>query len=262
MIGGVPQVKTRRMDGRTNPDWSDSIAAALDWWRDAGVDVAFTDEPRAWLRPEEADGSAGSASSATGRPAAAMRAQPPPPPPEPAPEPLPDDLEAFHAWWMSAPVLDHGPLAARVPPRGPARAALMIVIPAPEEEDGDQLLSGPTGRLIDGFLAAAGLPLEAAYRASVMPSYAPASDWAAVAPTLGPALIRHVRLVEPERLLILGSNIPPLFGHSLPQGPAVWDIFNHEGVTVPMLTVRKVAAPASQPRWKSGLWQAWLDGTA
>ena len=32
-----------------NHDWRDAVTAALDWWRDAGVDHAFVDDPQDWL---------------------------------------------------------------------------------------------------------------------------------------------------------------------------------------------------------------------
>ena len=37
------------MSGTNSSTLESKIAAALDWWRDAGVDATFTDEPRAWL---------------------------------------------------------------------------------------------------------------------------------------------------------------------------------------------------------------------
>jgi len=254
------------MDGRTNPDLEDrdftgQIAAALDWWRGAGVDLAFTDEPRSWLLPKQpASGDAVIAALAPVREPSTRKEEPAPTAPLPPLAPLPDDLTAFCEWWMTGPEL--GRLTGRVPPRGHAGPVLMIVAACPEDEDSERLLSGPEGHLLDGFLKAAGIGEEAVYRASVMPSHGPANEWETHAPLLASALIRHVALVRPTRLLCLGSSIPPLLGHSSPQRPAVWDFFNHEGLTVPMLTIRRVPASVSQPRWKSGLWQAWLDGTA
>ena len=34
---------------------AEDYAAALDWWREAGVDCEFTDEPTVWLREPEAE---------------------------------------------------------------------------------------------------------------------------------------------------------------------------------------------------------------
>ncbi|EJL32139.1 hypothetical protein PMI02_01519, partial [Novosphingobium sp. AP12] len=39
------------MDQRPNPEFLDDITGALDWWREAGVDSDFLDEPVSWLPP-------------------------------------------------------------------------------------------------------------------------------------------------------------------------------------------------------------------
>lgn len=239
----------------TNPDYATAIAATLDWWRDAGVDMAFTDEPRSWLPPAEPDPRQPTA-------AESRRAAPEPELPA-APPPLPDTLDAFRAWWMSAPELDGGRCTGRVPPRGAASPELMVIACAPEGEDRDTLLSGPEGRLIDSLATACGLGEEQVYRASALPCHTPGTDWSPQAnQIISRALVQHIALVRPKRLLVLGFVILPLLGHHSPQAAAVSLSFNHEGVTVPLLAVRRVPAFASQPRWKSALWQAWLDWAA
>lgn len=239
----------------TNPDYEQAFAAALDWWREAGVDSCFVDEPRTWLPPAET--TAPSRQNGKDDPAPADRNAPPPPP---APLELPQDLDAFRTWWLTAPELDGGRLSGRVAPRGEAAAKLMILAPMPEGADGERLLSGPEGALLGGFVRACGLSEDAVYWASALPCHAPGADWSAGAnPAAAQALARHVALVRPERLLVIGYNVLPLLGHSSPQGPAVSLNFNHEGASVPMLAVRRVPATASQPRWKAALWRAWLD---
>ena len=45
------------MDMPRDHTLGESLAAALDWWREAGVDGDFADEPRNWLaRPEAPEG--------------------------------------------------------------------------------------------------------------------------------------------------------------------------------------------------------------
>ncbi|MFD2578510.1 hypothetical protein ACFSTD_07590 [Novosphingobium colocasiae] len=51
MIAGERQVKTVPMDRAGNSDFAEAIAGALDWWREAGVDAHFVDDPIAWLAP-------------------------------------------------------------------------------------------------------------------------------------------------------------------------------------------------------------------
>jgi uracil-DNA glycosylase len=139
----------------------------------------------------------------------------------------------------------------------------MILAPTPEACDRETLLSGPEGRVLDAFLKAARLPDDQIYRASALPCHSPGADWNPRTNSLiAEALNRHIHLVRPQRLLVLGFVILPLLGHDSPQGPAVSLELNHEDGTIPMLAVRRLPAAASQPRWKSALWHAWLDWSA
>lgn len=245
------------MDHRAKAGFAEEIAAALDWWREAGIDCDFADEPTRWLSPDPAEAKA----AARQRPAAAAA----PPPPEPARPAIdraawPQDLAAFTQWWMSDPLLDDGRTSGRVPPRGSAGAEFMVIVPDPEREDGERLLAGPQGRLLDAMLAAMGIAPEAAYVASVLPRHMPMADWAALTDKGFGALLRHhVGLVAPKRLIALGSNILPLLGNDPAHTPAVLREFNHEGLTIPVLAGKSLGALLERPRWKAGLWQAWLD---
>lgn len=243
----------------TNPDYERTFAAVLDWWRDAGIDSAFDDAPRSWL-PDTAQkvDRPGSPQprSATSKTAEIELL------PVAEPASLPQDLEALRSWWLSSPSLDDGRVHGRVAPRGGDEPELMIIAPTPETSDREQLLSGPEGKLLDLFLAQAGMAEDAVYRASVMPSHSLNADWTSGASRyLAEVLQHHIQLVRPKRLLVLGSHISTLLGHASTQGPAVLSVFNHEGGSVPMLAVRRIPALAAQPRWKCILWQAWLDWT-
>lgn len=232
---------------------SEEIAAALGWWREAGVDGDWLETPRAWLSRPEAE---------------------PPSPQTPSPAPqaveatpvsleIPDNLDEFHAWWLREPRLDNGQTANRVPPRGVGGAELMLLVPEPEREDGAMLLSGAQGRLLDAMLAAMGIASDAVYFASILPRHTPHADWhAAHAAGLGDVLARHVALVAPKRLLAFTGNILPLLGHDPANSPAVLRQFNHEGTSVPLFAARELAAMIERPRWKAGFWQSWLDWTA
>jgi DNA polymerase len=241
----------------TNPDFDGAFAAALDWWREAGVDHAFLDEPVSWLPPPEVKEELAKARTAP------KGMAPAPAPQLPPPTRLPETLEAFRDWWMTAPELDAGRCAGRVAPRGESSPELMVLVCAPESSDSERILSGPEGRVLDAFAAACGLRDEQIYRASALPCHSPGADWSPQSnPVICEALIRHIALVRPRRVLVIGFIILPLLNHTSPQGPAVSLTFNHEGATVPMLAVRRIPAVASQPRWKSALWQAWLDWAA
>lgn len=246
------------MEDRPKADLAAEIAAAIDWWRDAGVDCDFGDEPARWLKSAETR-----AATAEHRAAASA---PPPPAADPAMdrEAWPRDLGAFTAWWLSDPALDEGRVSGRVPPRGAPGADVMIIVPDPErgDEGEGRLLSGAQGRLLDALLAAMAVAPETAYVASVLPRHMPMADWAALAAKgFGALLGHHIGLVAPRRLVALGSGILPLLGNDPTHSPAVLRNFNHDGVTIPLLAGKSLSALLERPRWKAGLWQGWLDLT-
>ena len=236
---------------------AEQIAAAHDWWREAGVDAAFADEPRDWLeRPPEPAPSV--ASSATSAHAA-----------EPAVPPLggdcaawPQALADFAAWWVSDEAFETAGTGPRVPPRGVAGAELMVLVPTPEEADAERLLSGPQGRLVGNMLTAMGIAEDAAYLASALPRHVRHSDWHALAARgLGKIVIHHVRLVQPKRLLVLGRAMLPLFGHDPAQAGAKPREMSLEGCEVPALVSYGPEGLLDTPRFRAALWRGWLDWT-
>lgn len=236
---------------------SGDLAAAIGWWRDAGVDLQFSDDPRDWL---------GKADAAAPPPPAAMTA--PPPPPEPEPErieglaDMPADLPAFTRWWLEEPSLDHGMVERRVPPRGPVGAALMVLVPQPESADTDRLLSGPEGTLLSAILAALGLAEDQVYLATCLPRHTPLPDWAALhAAGLGQVLAHHIALAAPQRLLLMGGNISSLLGHDPTKIADPFAQFNHDTAICPVLTAPGLDNLGARSRRKAQLWQALLDWT-
>lgn len=261
------QVKTANVSNpaQTDPvtDPAAAIAAVLDWWREAGVDHAFSDDPRTWLSDPAA-------------PEPQPGASPPPPPPpapvRPTPAPvvermaaldnLPASLPEFHDWWLAEPSLDGGHVANRVVPRGVAGAALMVLVDHPEAEDRDVLLSGPQGRLLQAMFTAMGIGADGAYIASCLPRHMPLPDWTALdAAGLGQIVRHHVALVRPQRLLVFGRHISPLLGHDPTKSAEPLRDFKHESLSIPLLIAPALASLAGRPRSKAGLWQAWLDWT-
>lgn len=260
MIAASWQVKTRGnvTDARAPLPQAEDFAAALDWWREAGVDHDFTDDPTDWLAPPPA-------APDKGVPAAPVRREPEPAAPagKPAfggePATWPDDLERFRAWWLSDDALEDGGIGPRVAPRGPAKADVMVVVAMPGEEDTEVLLSGAQGRLLNGFLRAAGLAEETIYVASVLPRCAPMPDLAREG--LGEILRHHAALVAPQRIIALGRNILPLLAHEPAQAPATLPRFNHDSRNVPIMEARGPAELLRSARARAELWQSWLDWT-
>ncbi len=235
------------------------IAAALDWWREAGVDAAFSDAASGWLAAPA------SAEAAAAPPPPEPDQAPPPPPARKAGGPKetwPQDLAGFRQWWLSDPSLDEGGLAPRVAPVGDASPALMVLVAMPEESDRDALLSGQQGELLDGFLRAAALAPDQVYRASALPRHNALPDWRSLGEEgLGAVIAHHVALVQPQRLLILGLNILPLCGHDPAQGPAALSFFNHEGGRVPALAEAGLDRLRGNAQLRARLWKRWLEWT-
>jgi DNA polymerase len=241
-------------DNAPSPTLAESIAAAQAWWREAGVDLAFHDEPQGWL-----------AEDAPVEAAVAVPEKPAPPPKlriggDPAA--WPQDLPAFRQWWLEEPSLDAGGLNPRIAPRGGAGAALMLLVPMPEAEDLDTLLSGRDGRLLASLATAMGLAGEQVYLAAALPRHTPVPDWERLAAEgLGQVLLHHIRLAAPKRLMVLGTRILPLLGHDPAQAaPAVSELAIH-GAPVPMLTSYAPERLLGHARLRAGLWRAWLDWT-
>ena len=233
------------------------IAGALEWWRDAGVDLDFTDAAQGWLPEPEAP-----AGPREFKAAAA-------PAPEPVPEARiggdpalwPQDLAAFRQWWLDEPLLDDGIVRGRVPPRGDAGAALMILVSQPDSDDGDELLSGPAGRMLAAMLAAMRIGPEDVYLAAALPRHMPVPDWGALGRSgLGEVLRHHVGLVAPKRLLVFGEGVLSLLGNDLTQNAQNPSQFTHQGQAIGVLGARDLAL-LGRPAWKARFWRDWLDWT-
>lgn len=240
---------------------TEAIAAALDWWREAGVDWDYDDEARLWLAEPQADVAAQAI-------VAPVPTRPAPPatatsaPLGGARDSWPQSLDEFRQWWMAEPSLDEGRIADRVAPRGTAAPALMILVEQPEAEDEARLLSGPQGRMLGQILAALELAEEQVYLASALPRHMPLPDWQSLAASgLDALTTHHLALVKPQRVLVFGSNVSSLLGH----GPANSDGFlpgiHHDGPRFPALVAPALSALAARPRGKARLWQALLDWT-
>lgn len=238
------------------------MRGALAWWRDAGVDLDFVDEPVNWLAEPPA---AAAESPGSAPPPAAFE----PPRPVPAaphrivPEHgLPADLAAFTAWWLAEADFADGVPSGRIAPTGAAGAKLMVLVEEPEGEDTRTLLSGPQGRLLDAILAAIGLGRDKVYLASALPRHTPAADWEALtAMGLGEVLGHHVKLAAPRRLLVFGGNASSLLGHGTAKSGQTLPQIYHEERGLSALAAPALGSLALRPRGKAALWRALLDWT-
>lgn len=261
-------VTLSRPSAGSEPIQHEAIAAAIAWWRDAGVDHDFADEARKWLAPQPSDVTE-SLDSARASAAPDVYTPPPPPPAPPrerlggARESWPNGFEQFCEWWQSEPSLDSGQVAGRVPPRGSPRSEVMVLVDHPEAQDHDVLLSGPQGKLIQAILGALGIASEQTYLAAALPRHMPMPDWPALAEAgLGEVLAHHVALAQPRRVLVFGAHVSSLLGHDPAKTSGFLPNLGHEGANMPILVAPELSALAARPRGKARLWQALLDWQA
>lgn len=246
-------------------DWNAQLAAATAWWREAGVDCGFTDDPRDWLEATKAPTEEASPD------ASVARAAPTPPPPVPRiggeRSRWPATLADFAAWWLTEPSLDPESGARRVLPSGPQPdphgAALMVLVGQPEADDREALLEGPQGRLLDAMLGAFGLTRAQTYIASVLPRHTPVADWKGLASAgMGAVVAHHIALAAPQRLLVFGrGGVSALVGHDPAQGTPPSPEFNHAGGSVPLTIAPALESLLDRPALKAGLWTRWLEWT-
>lgn len=188
------------MEGVIASAGRDAAASLIRWWRDAGVDTLVEDAPRDWL------------TRVAEKPAPAVRAEipvrAPAPQAPPAPASLPDTLDALLAWLRDsadAPEARWG--RTRILPAGDPQSELMILIDAPDREDAaaGRLLSGAFGELFDKMLAAIGRDRSTIWLApfaTVRPVGRVPQD---AFRRLTEIARRHIGLVAPKRLLIMGD---------------------------------------------------------
>jgi DNA polymerase len=176
--------------------------SALAWWLEAGVDIAVQEEPRDWLSP-------------TPRGAA-------PAPVANIAEPSHETLAELRSWLETSANL---PLASatarRILPHGPENASLMLLSDAPTLEDASsgQPIGGEAWELAKRMLAAIGISPDEAYSASLSCFNAPGTRMDdKEREACADIARRHIRLVQPQRLLLLGDGpARALLGKPLPQ---------------------------------------------
>lgn len=242
----------------SGPDLPAAIAAALDWWQEAGVDLDYHDAAQDWLA------AAGPAVTAEPAPPVLVIAPKAPPPQAQRiggePDAWPDKIDSFVQWWLSEPLLDNGQVFGRIAPRGPHRAPIMVLVDHPEAADSDRLLSGEEGRLLDAILRAIGIEPEQAYVASLLPRHMPMPDWDALAAAgLGELGLHHVALAAPQRLITFGKNVSSLLGNGPAKSADPARHFYQVGSGIPALAAPALGTLMARPRGKAGLWRALLD---
>ena len=216
--------------------------SALAWWLEAGVDVALQEEPRDWLKPPE--------------PRATPKAEVPSAPEPNVAPPSHETLAELQQWLASSMQL---PLASatarRIMPQGSENAPIMLLSDAPTSEDfmSGQPIGGESWELAKRMLAAINIPADEAYSASLSCFHSPGARMTpAEREACADIARRHIRLVKPKRLLLLGGGATQaLLGKPLPT--ARGHVHRIEGVrTVATFHPRDLI---NQPSNKSLAWK-------
>ncbi|MCY1671871.1 hypothetical protein OVA07_12750 [Novosphingobium sp. SL115] len=247
----------------SNIDIRAAVTAALDWWRDAGIDHAFVDDPQDWLAAARAVPEA--APLPPMKPLRELMAQRPDSPQIETVSPRegwPQTPDTFPAWWLAEPALAPAGLP-RLSPTGPANAPLMVLVPIPAADDHDGLLTGRGGKLLDAMFAAMGVDRTRTYLASALPAHVPMPDWTLLQKAgLGDVLLHHITLAAPKKLLILGaSGISALLGHDPTNLAQSLRGINQERGLIAAMPAWDLEAMLARPALKAGLWARWLDWT-
>ena len=248
----------------------EDFAAANQWWAEAGVDADFSDDATDWLAKEVAD----QTSSQELSPASKGANDKPAAEPEKKPEILsilpeanaPANLAAFHKWWLEDPAVDAMGPKGRVEPRGETGAKLMVLVLDPEASDGDTLLGGPRGALLDKILKASAIEPKQVYFASALPRHTPMADGMDQAAKGYAEVLRlHIKLAQPQHILAMGSHILPLLQHGMAvemqkEASSLHEI-NHEGRTTPVFVAESLEGLMGSPSLKARFWRRWIKYT-
>jgi DNA polymerase len=167
------------------------VESLISWWQEAGVDLAVGEAPRDWLRQNQPMAAPATPASNVTQPNAATLAE----------------LRHWLASSVQLPLASE--TARRIMPHGPENASIMLLSDAPALEDfaTGQPIGGEAWKLSLKMLAAIGVPADDAYSASLSCIHAPGArmtekDRAECADIA----VRHIRLVRPRRLLLLGDG--------------------------------------------------------
>ncbi|WP_156139485.1 hypothetical protein [Sphingomonas sp. 35-24ZXX] len=236
----------------------------VDWWQLAGVEWDYADAVNDWL----ADDPAPAAAHPTARAADSAPAARPAAPRAPAPAPaapradiaLPTDLDAFQMAWRSGALGPDGGDGRHVAPLGVAGAKVMVLADCPMRDDGDTVLSGRSGLLLDNIARACGFSGDDIYRAAYFPRIV--LDTQAAVPHVAAwkrIALHHIALVGPQMLVVAGEDTArTLLGHDPSQIPPALHFLNHGGRTVKTVVTRKFSLMLHRiAQEKAMAWQNW-----
>jgi len=213
------------MGADQNLDWGAAAASALDWWRDAGVDVVVGDAPVNWLEAKNF---------------VADQPAPHEPVTDPAPSvatpletALPGVLAEFVSWRVGRDAPDAVWAGEAIGWAGPESPELMVLVDCPERDDRGQLLGGEVGRLFDNMLRSIGRTRADVLLASVCVRRPTTGRVPRdLEQRLGEVTRHHLSLATPKALLVLGDAATrAVLATNVAGARERLHVFNHTGGT-------------------------------
>jgi len=232
--------------GEYTADWGRTLASALEWWRDAGVETLQEDEARDWLaRPTPVQVAQAAVTS-------------------PQPEVLPDTLAAFTAWRTGETVPEAGWMTPKIAPSGPVNAEIVVLTDMPESDDQSEILAdSAAGKLFSRMLTAAGVARDSVY---FLPLAVARPLAGRIPPDQEGRLIEitkhHLKLLQPAKLLILGQTASRVLAETNDGGAAngLVDV-NHFGGKTAAVASLHPRFLLERPAAKSEAWKHLLQLT-
>lgn len=227
------------------------IDSLMDWWKLAGVDIAINETPTDWLIQKSPP------KAAETKPAVPETAKAPV---AITPADLPATRDDFLAWLATdTSVLSAYPPARRIMPSHVPGADMMVIADVPELGDVDEkrLLSGDVGMLIDRMLAAMGRDRGSVHLATIAPAR-PANGRLddAAQEALAPILRRHVELVAPKKLWLLGRAASrALLGMDETEAAGRLHSVNQNGVIMDAIATVHPRILLREPKLKARVWE-------
>lgn len=207
--------------GRGQPSETDSLRDLIEWYAQAGVDLALDDEPH-----DRFAQSAAEAAVRAAPPVAPVRVAPPPlaPLPSRAAPPAPeeaaqsarqqaasaaslDDLRALMEAFDGCALKQSASRLVFADGNPKARVMLVGEAPGRDEDEQGRPFVGRSGKLLDRMLAAIGLDRSSVYIANIIPWRPPGNRTPTpqeIAICL-PFILRQIELVAPAALVCLGG---------------------------------------------------------
>lgn len=224
-----------------------NVANIMRWWADAGVDTLIDEAPVPWLARGKPVARA--AESAVVAKTAAPQ------------EALPDSLDGFVSWFMTATSIpDAGPPARRVPPSGAPGSDIMVIIDMPEAGDAEagRLIAGEVGALFDKMLSAIQRSRTDIWLATLSPGRTPSGKLNPQSEARLAEIARHhIALVAPKRLWVMGEAASrAILGMEMRAARGSLHNFNHDGGTVSSVASYHPRFLLQNPARKG---QAWAD---